>query len=86
MVEQSYKSKTIKTHTQDKEMVYHLIFENAYYNIESYIEGSVDKNHYSYLENLTDDEGEAEYFLKQIAKGKVHPVHIKDIAEDYFGK
>ncbi len=86
MVEQSFKSKVIKVNTQDKEVTYHLIFENAYYSIKCYIEGSNDKNHYSYLENFTDDEGEAEYFLKRIAMGKVHPVHIKDIAEDFFGK
>ncbi len=86
MEEQSFKSKVIKTNTQDKEVTYHLIFQNAYYSLESYIEGSTEKIHHSYLENLTDDEGEAEFFLKLLAKGKVHPVHIKDIAEDYFGK
>jgi len=86
MVEKSFKSKVIKVHTKDKEVIYHLIFKNAFYSLECSIEGSDNKNHYSYLEDVTDDEGEAEYFLKLIAKGIVHPLHIKDIAEDYFGK
>jgi hypothetical protein len=86
MLEQSYKSKLIKVNTEDKEVIYHLIFEDAFYSMESNIDGNIDRNHYSYLEAVTDDEGEAEYFLKLLAKGKVHPVHIKDMAEDYFGK
>lgn len=86
MLKQSYKSKIVKVNTEDKEVIYHLIFKDAFYSIESYIEGSTDKNHYSYIEAVTDDEGEAENFLKLLAKGKVHPVHIKDMAENYFGK
>ena len=86
MLEQSYKSKLIKVSTEDKEVIYHLIFKDALYSMESFIEGSNDENHYNYLEGVTDDEGEAEYFLKFLSKGKVHPVHIKDVAVDYFGK
>jgi hypothetical protein len=36
------------------------------------------------VEDITDDEGEAESFLRLMAKGKVFPVHINDMAIDYF--
>lgn len=70
---------------EDIKVVYNLIFKNAYYSMECYIEGSKNQNNYSYIENITDDEGEAETFLRQIAKGQVLPVHLNDIARDYFG-
>jgi hypothetical protein len=66
-------------------VVYNLIFKNALYSFECYREGCDMHNNYCYIEILTEDEGEAETFLKLMAKGRVFPVHIKDIAEDYFG-
>lgn len=75
--------KTIKD--EDTQVVYKLIFKNALYSLEGYYE-QIKEKHYCYLENLTEDEGEAEFFLYLIAKGKVLPIHIKDVAEDYFGK
>lgn len=69
---------------EDIQVVYKLFFKNAYYSLECYREGMEGKRNYCYIENLTDDEGEAEAFLKLMAKGKVFPVHIKDMAEDYF--
>jgi hypothetical protein len=66
-------------------IVYHLSFRNALYSLECYREGLEGQKNYCYIENLTDDEGEAEAFLQLIAKGKVFPVHIRDLAEDYFG-
>lgn len=86
MIEQlqnTYK-KTIKD--EETQVVYNLIFENALYSLECYKDGSNDRKNYCYIENITDDEGEAEAFLKQLAKGQVLPIHIKDMAEDYFGK
>jgi hypothetical protein len=71
---------------EDITVVYNLIFKNALYSVESYVEAGERKKNYCYIENITDDEGEAEAFLKQMIKGKVFPVHIKDMAEDYFGK
>lgn len=86
MIEQSLKSNTKTIHLKNVQVVYNLIFKNALYSLECYIEGSNDKNlnHYCYIENITDDEGEAEAFLYQMVKGKVLPVHISDIAKDYF--
>lgn len=85
MTEQSLKtySKTIKD--ENIQIVYKLIFKNALYSLECYREGMDGQKNYCYIENLTDDEGDAETFLQLIAKGKVFPVHIKDLAEDYFG-
>ena len=85
MTEQSLNAyeKTIKDN--ETKVVYHLVFKNALYSIECYIEGSRTKEKYCYVENITEDEGEAETFLQLIAKGKVSPIHIRDIAEDYFG-
>ncbi|HHV09019.1 MAG TPA: hypothetical protein GXX75_01920 [Clostridiales bacterium] len=75
--------KTIKD--EATQVVYKLVFKNALYSLECYYEQMKHKN-YCYLENFTEDEGEAEFFLHLIAKGKALPIHIKDIAEDYFGK
>jgi hypothetical protein len=72
--------------TEDINVVYNLIFKNALYSVECYKEGceSRDVNTYSFVEDLTDDEGEAEAFLGLMAKGKVLPIHIFDMAKDYF--
>lgn len=86
MIEKSLKSSIKNTKDEEIQVIYHLIFKNALYSLECFVEGSSDNNHYSYIENLTDDEGEAEAFLKLVVKGKILPVHIKDMAEDYFGK
>lgn len=83
MIQQLQKSfKEIRD--EDIQVVYKLFFKNAYYSLECYREGMESGRNYCYIENLTDDEGEAEAFLKLMAKGKVFPVHIKDMAEDYF--
>lgn len=71
---------------EELQLVYRLIFKNALYSIECFVEGSKDKKNYCYIEDITDDEGEAEDFLKKIVKGKVFPIHIKDMVEDCFGK
>ena len=71
---------------KEEKVVYNLIFKDAFYSLGCYIEGK-DKEellNYSIAENITDDEGEAEFFLKSIIKGKVLPIHIKDVAQDYF--
>lgn len=76
-----------KTMTDEcTKVVYNLFFKNALYSLESYKENYEEIHHYSIIENLTEDEGEAETFLKMIAIGKVSPLHIKEIAEDYFRK
>jgi len=74
---------TTKTN-EDTCIVYSVFFKNAYYDIECYKENWTNKKDYCYVENLTDDEGEAETFLQLVSKGKAYPVHIKDLAEDYF--
>jgi hypothetical protein len=84
MIEQSLRSSLKSTKAEEIQVVYHLIFKNALYSMECYVEGSKDKKDYCYIEDITDDEGEAEAFLKHLVKGKVLPVHIKDMAEDYF--
>ena len=78
---------TYKKTIRDKEtkVVYNLIFKNALYSLECYIAGNGKNKNYCYLENITEDEGEAETFLQQMANGKVLPIHMKDMVEDYFG-
>lgn len=86
MEEQSLNTykKTIKD--EETQVVYSLIFRNALYDFECYLETGNSRRHYCYIENLTEDEGEAEVFLQQMKNGKVLPLHIKDMAEDIFGK
>lgn len=86
MLMQSIKTKTTFVLQEEFQIVYNLIFKNALYSLECYKEGGNVGlvNDYSFVENITDDEGEAEIFLKQLEKGKAFPVHIKDLVEDYF--
>lgn len=83
---ESLKSNTKTINTENIQVVYNLIFRNALYSFECYKEGynMENTNNYCILEDLTDDEGEAEAFFHLMAKGKVFPVHINDMAEDYF--
>jgi hypothetical protein len=86
MVEQMLKLNTRTIHTEDIQVVYNLIFKNALYSLECYKSDTdlSEQNNYSLIEDITDDEGEAEAFLHLMAKGKVLPVHIFDMAQDYF--
>jgi hypothetical protein len=86
MIEQSLKSSIKSTKAEEIQVVYRLTFINALYSLECFVEGSNDSMDYCFIENFTDDEGEAEAFLKKIVKGKVLPVHIKDMTEDIFRK
>lgn len=86
MIEKSLKSKIKRVKVENITVVYNLIFKNALYSLECYAEGSDIANNRCYIENFTDDEGEAENFLLQVAKGKVLPLHMKEIADDVFGK
>ncbi len=85
MVEQSLNTykKTIKD--EETQVVYNLIFKNALYSFECYRDGKIGRKNYCYIENITEDEGDAETFLHMMAKGQVLPIHIQDMAEDYFG-
>ena len=78
--------KTVSVFHKEVKIVYNLLFTEAFYSLECYIEGK-DKEeivNYSIAKNITDDEGEAEFFFKYMIKGKVLPIHIKDVAQDYF--
>lgn len=86
MTDQSHKIFFKTKKNDDIQVVYSVFFKNAYYSMECYREGIDDNKNYCYIENLTDDEGEAETFLQLMTNGKVYPVHIKEIAEDYFEK
>ncbi len=83
---QSLRIITASAKEKEIEIIYNLIFENALYSLECIRVGSSDKgpNNYCYVENITEDETEAEVFLKRLVRGKVFPVHIKDLAADYF--
>lgn len=65
---------------------YNIIFKNALYSLECYKEGSDMDSimDYCFIEDFTDDEGEAESFLHRIARGTALPVHIKDLVEDFI--
>lgn len=86
MVEHLLKSDTRTVQQDNIRIVYNLIFRNALYSIECYKEGFDLNNpvNYCLVEDFTDDEGEAESFLQRMARGKVAPVHIYDIAVDFF--
>ena len=84
MAEQSHNTYRKTTKDKDTEVVYNLIFKNALYSVESYRVGSFKHWDYCYLENITEDEGEAETFLLTLIKEKVSPIHMMDIAEDFF--
>jgi hypothetical protein len=82
---QSLRTKTTSIREKESEIVYNLIFRNALYSLECIrVGGNNGINDYCFAENITDDEGEAEYFLQKVIRGKVFPVHIKDLVEDYF--
>lgn len=82
---QSLRTKTTSVRENDIEIIYNLIFKNAFYSLECIrVGGNNELNNYCLSENITDDEGEAEVFLQKLTKGKVFPVHIKDIVEDCF--
>jgi len=83
---QTIKTKTISERKNEIEIIYNLIFQNALYSLECIrVDGNENKpNNYCFIENVTEDETEAENFLRILAKGRVFPVHIKDIIEDYF--
>ncbi len=85
MIDKPFKTVTALLN-DELQVVYNLIFQNAYYSLECYIKGSNPKEikRYCLVENFTDDEGEAEVFLHRLAKGKAYPIHIKDLAEDFF--
>ena len=82
----SISTKTSSVRERDIKITYNLIFRNALYSLECIKESGREENpnDYCLAENITDDETEAEIFLNQVAKGKVFPVHIKDLVEDYF--
>lgn len=67
-------------------LVYNLYFKNALYSLEckkQTMEKPNERNCY-YLEEFTEDEGEAEYFFHRITEGRVYPIHVRDIALDMF--
>ena len=84
VIEHSIKCITKKAEVKNIKIVYNLLFTNAYYSLECYKEESDIKDpiNYCFVEDFTEDEGEAQAFLIQMAKGKVYPVHIKDLVED----
>ena len=83
---QSLRTKTTSAREMEIEITYNLIFRNALYSLECIRVGGNDDeyNNYCFVENITEDEGEAEVFLQKLTKGKVFPVHIKDLVMDYF--
>lgn len=86
MIKHILKTKVQLDATEHVEVFYSLIFENALYSLECY-KNRMDNespNNYCIAENITDDEKEAEEFLSLMANGKVMPVHMNDMVEDYF--
>jgi len=79
-------TKTVAAGRKEEEVIYNLIFRNALYSLECIRVGSNENepNHYCYVENITEDETEAENCLRILARGKVMPVHINDVIEDYL--
>ncbi len=86
MIEQTLKSRTRSMKMEITDVVYKLSFKNAFYSFECYKDDcdKQDSDNFCFIEDFTDDEGLAEDFLYKMAKGKVFPIHIKDMVEDYF--
>lgn len=86
LLRQYLKSKIAEVRSDNIQVVYNLFFNNTHYSIECYREGFHQKDslNYSLVEDFTDDEGEAEDFLYRLVKGKVLPVHMKELIEDHF--
>lgn len=86
MIKHTLKTKIQLDTTEHVEVYYNLIFKNALYSLECYKGRMVNRcpNNYCIVENITDDEEQAEEFLSLMADDKVMPVHINDIAEDFF--
>lgn len=84
MTELSHKILVTTNTNEAAHIVYRIIFKNAYYDMECYKENWTEKKDYCYIEALTDDEGEAETFMRLMIRGKAYPVHIMDLSEDYF--
>lgn len=83
---QTLRAKTTTDKKKEIEIIYNLIFQNAFYSLECMRAGGSknEPDNYCFIENITEDETEAETCLQTLAKGKVFPVHIKDVIEDYF--
>jgi len=78
-------TKTASARKKEEEIIYNLIFQNALYSLECIrVGGEKEPKYYCFIENITEDETEAENCLYTLANGKVFPVHIKDVIEDYF--
>ncbi len=86
MIERTLKVEVVRCHSEDDAITYRLIFNNALYSLECFRMGASNRSisNYSLVEDITDDEGDAYDFLNRMAKGKVLPVHIREMAEDYF--
>lgn len=86
MIGRTMKTITALNSKKDVQVVYRLVFKNTLYSLECFKEGSTnqDISNYCLVDDITDDEGEAEAFLGRMVKGKVFPVHIIEMAEDYF--
>lgn len=69
---------------EEKEIIYNLYFKNAFYSFECFIDGDVEDYGYAYVENITEDEGKAEHFWRSMYDGKVLPVHINELVEEFF--
>ncbi|HHT88719.1 MAG TPA: hypothetical protein GX002_06900 [Clostridiales bacterium] len=82
----SLRTKATSASEEDIEIIYNLIFKDALYSLECIRVGGneEEQNDYCLAENITDDETEAEVFLKHLSKGIAFPVHIKDLVDDYF--
>lgn len=82
----SLRTVTVYGKKKEAEIIYNLIFQNALYSLECKRVGGIENQpaDYCFAENITEDETEAENCLLTLARGKVFPVHIKDVIEDYF--
>ena len=86
IIQKSLKSMTTNIDSHGICVKYNLFFQNALYSLECYKDGCLDKSpiNYCFAENISEDEGEAEMFFYSMVKGKVLPIHIKDMVKDFF--
>lgn len=83
---QSLNTITTSSKKEEIKIAYNLIFKNALYSLECFrVGGNLnDPSQYCFVENISEDEDEAETFMKRLERGKVLPVHIKDLVEDFL--
>lgn len=88
MTDISLSSDVIYYQEKHTKIIYHLFEHDHHFGIECYKSHCNKSNpmNYCFVDNITEDEDEAKHFVQDICNRQVFPLHIADIATDYFAK